>query len=220
MEELLLLRAEAYSTRRQTCRTQSLFRHWAGNSADACTSHALEFVEVTVGDDEGDRAAKAGGGDAAQILRAPGECTAVEEDTERPDRSAGLDYESGDLLPESRAEGVAGERDSKSPGVAPPLRSMSQGDSSRTIYESADSRDLYCSEQNNSESSYNSHLRSNMYGISFNEDGLLVSGDEEDDEDVYQSQTPGEQFGVNRAKQLLHSLQNMKNVGTNFDFWA
>ncbi|QDZ21727.1 hypothetical protein HOP50_06g42700 [Chloropicon primus] len=94
------------------------------------------------------------------------------------------------------------------------MRSMSQTDSGRTVYESAGSLDFDGGGEA-SEDTYNSHLRSNMYGITFNGD-LLVS---DEDDDVFESETPeAERFGVNRAKQLLHSLQNMKDVGKSLDY--
>ncbi len=108
------------------------------------------------------------------------------------------------------------------------------GESGKTVYESADSYGNYDDYENSESYSYNSHLRSNMYGNGFS---VLSGGDtlySEDIDDEDSSIFADEQqatsamdadgaknekgddelpFIGRRAKQLLHSLQNMKNVG-------
>ena len=100
----------------------------------------------------------------------------------------------------------------------------SKEESNKTIYESADSGAggayVDCSEgavESPSET-YNSHLRSSNFGFdldrfcSEDEDAWASDMDEIDECGTAgaSEQTP---FGLDRAKQLLHSLQTMKDVG-------
>ena len=101
----------------------------------------------------------------------------------------------------------------------------SKEESNKTIYESVDSGagGAYadCSEgalESPSET-YNSHLRSGNFGFdldrfcSEDEDAWVSDMDEIDDACGTAGAAEQTPFGLDRAKQLLHSLQTMKDVG-------